>query len=297
MHTGTAVVTDSTSYIPEDLLGDLPISVVPLHAILGDRSGEEGSEVTPQEVAAALRDKKVAVSTSRPTPGDFLCVYNDLLDGGARDIVSIHISGELSGTWDAARTAAAECDEKRGAHLVHVVDSRVTGMAMGYAVLAAAEAAVGGADAEGIAELAARMTHESINLFYVDTLEYLRRGGRIGAAQALLGTALAVKPLLHLTEGRIVPLEKVRTSSRAIARLKTLALEAAAKQNNEVQVAVHHLAAAERAEAIRADLAEALPDGTRIVVAEVGAVVGAHVGPGLLAIALSPLPTALTPRS
>ncbi len=297
MTTGTAVVTDSTSYIPKALLAEHPISIVPLHVVLGDRSGQEGGEITPQDVATALRDKSIAVSTSRPTPADFLRVYYRLLDEGARDIVSVHISAELSGTFDSARTAAAECNEKRPEGRVHVVDSRITCMAMGQAALAAERAAQAGAEVEDILRLVTWIAEESTNLFYVDTLEYLRRGGRIGAAQALLGTALAVKPLLHLSEGRIVPLEKVRTSSRAIARLKALALAAAAKRDNQVRIAVQHLAAAERAESLAADLAKALPADTSIVVGEVGAVVGAHVGPGLLGIALTPLSDTPPPAS
>lgn len=297
MTNGIAIVTDSTSYIPQDLLSEHSVSIVPLHVTLGDRTGQEGGEISPHDVALALRDKSISVSTSRPTPEDFLRTYHRLLDEGAHDIVSLHISSELSGTFDSARTAAVECNEKRPQTRVHVVDSRITCMAMGQAALAAARAACDGRVIDDVLRLVSWVAEESTNLFYVDTLEYLRRGGRIGAAQALLGTALAVKPLLHLSDGRIAPLEKVRTSSRAISRLKTLALEAAARRENRVQVAVQHLAAGERAEAVAEDLARALPADTSIVVGEVGAVVGAHVGPGLLGIALTPLAEALPPRA
>ena len=127
--------------------------------------------------------------------------------------------------------------------------------------------------------------------FYVDTLEYLRRGGRIGAAQALLGTALAVKPLLHLQDGEIQPLEKVRTSSRAVARLEELALERAGAE--PVDIAVHHLDNAERADALAQRLQARLPAVGQMVVSEVGAVIGAHVGPGLLAVVVAPQLTGL----
>lgn len=284
----TAVVTDSTSYIPVDLIGDLPISVVPLHVVLGERSGEEGSDIQPAEVAEALGRRGSRVSTSRPSPERFIKQYQQLLRSGVREIVSVHISSELSGTWDAARMAAEECNLAAGRKAVAVVDSRIVCMAMGYAVLAAARTAMAGGDAAEVEVVAQRMCDQSSNFFYVDTLEFLRRGGRIGAAQALVGSALAVKPLLHLSEGRIVPLEKVRTSARAISRLRELAVAQSLRYEGNVAVAVQHLAAPERAEKLRQELQEKLPKVSRIDVAEVGAVVGAHVGPGLLAIAISP---------
>lgn len=284
----TAVVTDSTSYIPTELIGDLPISVVPLHVVLGEHAGEEGSDIQPADVASELRRRGSRVSTSRPSPERFIRQYHELLDAGVHEIVSVHISSELSGTWDAARMAAEECNLAAGRKAVAVVDSRIVCMAMGYAVLAAARAAVAGGDAAHVEAVAQRMCDQSRNFFYVDTLEFLRRGGRIGAAQALVGSALAVKPLLHLQDGRIVPLEKVRTSARAISRLRELAIAESVSRDGKVVVAVQHLAAADRAEKLRQELQAQLPEAVRIDVAEVGAVVGAHVGPGLLAIAISP---------
>jgi DegV family protein with EDD domain len=160
-------------------------------------------------------------------------------------------------------------------------------MGLGFAVLAAAEAASGGAPVDEVVAVAESAAGRTRTFFYVDTLEHLRRGGRIGAAAALVGTALSVKPLLHIDDGSIAPLEKVRTASRAIARLEEIAVEAAGTA--PVRIAVHHLASAERADAL-ADRLKARLDPDLLVVAEVGDVVGAHVGPGMLAVVVHRLP-------
>jgi len=271
------VVTDSTAYLPDGLADELSVRVVPLQVVLGGRSGAEGSEVTPAQVAAALA-AWVPVSTSRPTPAEFAAVYREALEGGADGVVSLHLSRELSGTWDSARLAAAEV----GAGSIRVVDSRSAAMGLGFAVLAAAEAAAKGGSREEVYAAAVGTAERTTTLFYVDTLEHLRRGGRIGAAQALLGTALSVKPILHVREGRIVPLEKVRTVSKGIARLEALAVAAAGE--GPADVAVHHLAAAERAALLAERLRGRLPRVRRFYASEVGAVVGAHVGPGVLGV-------------
>lgn len=270
-------MTDSTAYLPEGLADQLSIRVVPLQVVLGGRSGAEGSEVTPAEVASALAGW-VPVSTSRPTPAQFASVYRDALDRGASEVVSLHLSRELSGTWDSARLAAAEV----GADRIRVVDSRSAAMGLGFAVLAAAQAAAAGGTQEQVYEAAVGTAERTTTLFYVDTLEHLRRGGRIGAAQALLGTALSVKPILHVQEGRIVPLEKVRTVSKGVARLEALTVAAAG--DGPADVAVHHLAAAERAALLAERLRARLPRVRQFYTSEVGAVVGAHVGPGVLGV-------------
>jgi DegV family protein with EDD domain len=271
------VVTDSTAYLPTGLADELSVRVVPLQVVLGGRSGAEGSEVTPAQVAAALA-AWVPVSTSRPTPAEFAAVYRKALENGASGVVSLHLSRELSGTWDSARLAASEI----GADTIRVVDSRSAAMGLGFAVLAAAEAAAAGGSSEEVYAAAVGTAERTTTLFYVDTLEHLRRGGRIGAAQALLGTALSVKPILHVREGRIVPLEKVRTVSKGIARLEALAVAAAGA--GPADVAVHHLAAAERAALLAERLRTRLPQIGQFYTSEVGAVVGAHVGPGVLGV-------------
>ncbi|KDN85498.1 EDD domain protein, DegV family [Kitasatospora cheerisanensis KCTC 2395] len=278
------------------------IQVVPLSVAVGDDVFAEGVEISPTDVAEALRAKH-RVTTSRPSPETFTAAYRAAAEAGARGIVSIHISAELSGTAEAAHLAAATAPIP-----VRVVDSRLVGMALGSCVLAAAElaetldaswsaAAAGGleadashnteADLEQVASAAERRAEVTSGFFYVDTLEHLRRGGRIGTAQALVGSALAVKPLLHLTGGRIEPLEKVRTASRAIARLEEIAVEHAG--DRPVDITVHHLAAEQRAEALAERLRERVPTLKELYVSEVGAVIGAHVGPGLLAVVVSPI--------
>ena len=275
-----AVVTDSTAYLPAGVAGSYGVGVVPLHVVLGSRTGTEGADVSPADVASALAGRRLQVSTSRPTPAEFAAAYRAV---GSSCVVSVHLSAQLSGTYDAAVLAAGEV---AGDGIeVRVVDSATIAMGLGFAVLAAARTAKadGGVDeVESAARSAAAATDV---LFYVDTLEHLRRGGRIGAAAALVGTALAVKPLLHVAGGRIAPLEKVRTASKALARLEELAAERAG--SGAADIAVHHLAAADKAEALADRLRQRLPQAEIVHVSEVGAVVGAHVGPGLLGVVIS----------
>lgn len=275
-----AVVTDSTAYLPEGVAETSAVSVVPLHVVLGSRTGTEGAEVSPQDVASALAERRLQVSTSRPTPAELADVYRST---GAKQIVSVHLSAELSGTFDAAVLAAGDV-EADGIE-VRVVDSATIAMGLGFAVLAAARAAAAGGGLDEVADAARETAAATDVLFYVDTLEHLRRGGRIGAAAALVGTALAVKPLLHVAGGRIAPLEKVRTASKALARLEELAVERAG--DAPVDVAVHHLVAGEKAQALADRLLERIPGLDSVHVSEVGAVVGAHVGPGLLGVVVS----------
>jgi DegV family protein with EDD domain len=277
-----AVVTDSTAYLPTAVAQERGIRVVALEVRLGARIGREGIDIDSAELSAALVDRHLDVQTSRPTPAEFAACYRAALDAGADEVVSVHLSRELSGTWEAARLAAEEV----GAARVRVVDSRATGMGLGYAVLAAADAAAAGAPGSEAAAAAECVAARCRVFFSVDTLDRLRRGGRIGAAAALVGTALAVKPLLHVAQGRIVPLEKVRTTARAAQRLVELAVRAAG--DGPVDLAVHHLAAATRADEIAARLRERLPHIARLLVSEVGAVIGAHVGPGLLGVVVVP---------
>lgn len=277
-----AVVTDSTAYLPAGVSAERGIRVVPLEVRLGERVGWEGVDIGAAELSAALADRSLDVQTSRPAPAEFADRYRAALDAGADGVVSVHLSRELSGTWEAARLAAAEV----GADRVRVVDSRAAAMGLGYAVLAAADAADAGAGVAAVEAAAADVAARCRVFFCVDTLDRLRRGGRIGAAAALLGTALAVKPLLHVAQGRIVPLEKVRTTARAAQRLVELAVRAAG--DGPVDLAVHHLGAADRAEELAARLRERLPAVARLLVSEVGAVIGAHVGTGLLGVVVVP---------
>jgi DegV family protein with EDD domain len=196
--------------------------------------------------------------------------------------VSIHLSAELSSTSDAARLAASQVGE----HIVTVVDSRSAAMGCGFAVLAAARSAAAGAGAAEVAETARRTAAQTSTFFVVDTLEHLRRGGRIGAAAAVLGSALAVKPVLHVKDGRVLPLEKVRTGTRALHRLVQRAVDVAG--DGPVSVAVHHLAAPDRAERLAAEVRGRMPALRELHVSELGAAIGAHVGPGAVGVVVAP---------
>ncbi|MEV4545399.1 DegV family protein [Micromonospora echinaurantiaca] len=273
-----AVVTDSTAYLPPELLAAHRLTVVPLTVVLNGAEGLEGVETFPADATRALGGRRVSVSTSRPAPEQFAQTYRRLLDDGADGIVSVHISAELSGTVEAARLAAAEFGDR-----VAVVDSRSCGMGLGFPAAAAAAAADRGADLPAVRDAALATVARTTIWFYVDTLEFLRRGGRIGAAEAFFGTALSVKPIMHMPDGAIVLKDKVRTASRGVARLVDLAVEAAG--DAEVDLAVHHLAAPQRAEALLTALRERLGDRLHdAYVSEAGAVVAAHAGPGLACV-------------
>ncbi|MFJ3585004.1 DegV family protein [Streptomyces sp. NPDC090127] len=275
-----AIVTDSTAYLPPQAMERHGITAVPLTVVIGDRALEEGTEISARSLAQALQ-KRRPVTTSRPGPDVFAATYRAAAEAGATGIVSLHLSGEFSGTYDAAVVAAKDAPVP-----VRVVDTRMVGMALGFCALAAAEVVdAGGSIDEAVAAAEKRAAGTSA-FFYVDTLDYLRRGGRIGAAQALLGSALAVKPLLQLDGGRIELREKVRTASKAIARLEEIAVERAG--SGPVDIAVHHLSAPERAAVLADRLRERVTGMEELHVSEVGAVIGAHTGPGLLAVVVSP---------
>jgi DegV family protein with EDD domain len=280
-----ALVTDSTAMLPTALTEERQIRVVPLQVVVGATSYDEGVDeaATPSTIADALREWK-PVSTSRPTPAVFLDAYRQAAEDGAEEVLSLHMSAEMSGTVESAQLAAREAPVP-----VRAVDTRQLGIAIGYAVLAAADVLDAGGTGDEAAEAALRRAASTTSLFYVDTLEYLRRGGRIGAAAALLGSALAVKPLLQIVDGRIATLEKVRTSARALNRLEELAVAAAG--DRQVDVTVAHLANLDKADALAEHLHKRLSahlSGRDVPVGEVGAVIGAHVGPGMVAVVVAP---------
>lgn len=278
-----AIVTDSTAYLPASLVAQWGIEIVPMTVVVSGRAMDE-DEVRSTDVVQALESWQI-VTTSGPNPERLLTVYRQLAKAGATHIVSVHISSLMSGTYASALGAAAQASIP-----VTVIDSQSVGMALGFAAIAGAKAAKAGADVREVEAAIRASLAGSSEYFYVDTLEHLRRGGRINAGQALIGQALSVKPLLCVREGRVEQAEKVRTSSRALSRLADLALEAANQLPGKVQVAVHHLAASERAHDMAAKVSARLKD--RIdgepVITEVGAAVGAHVGPGMVAVVVAP---------
>ena len=279
----TAVVTDSAAALPADYPRGLPcdgiLTVTPMPVMVGAEIYGEGEDDILETIALALA-AGTPVKTSRPSPGQFEQAYRAAQLHGFDAVVSVHISGELSGTADSARLAAA-----RVGIPVDVVDTRTVGMAQGMAVQAAVNAAAAGADRAAVAAAAATQADRTKVFFYVPSLEQLRRGGRIGAAASLLGTMLAIKPILALDGGRIVPLEKVRSAARAVARLEEIVVAAAAPHPGQsVRLAVHHFGNPEEAKSLAARLEAALPDCPPAQISSLPAVLAAHAGLGVLAV-------------
>lgn len=282
-----AVVTDSTASLPEDLCREHGILVVPLYVVVNGKERAEGEGGDPAWVVEALRDK-ADVSTSRPSPAAFLRAYEEAAKGGAEAIISVHLSGSLSGTVDSARSAALESPVP-----VHVIDSRSIGMAVGLAAVGATRDAADGRGVEDVVERMERRLGASSIRLLVHSLERLRRGGRIGGATALLGSALAIKPVLHVEDGQVQPLERVRTASRAIARLQALTEEQCADLPDwadGVEIAVQQIDADERAAALADALTHSLGDreGAQVETTTLSAVVAAHVGLGAIGVAVLP---------
>lgn len=276
-----AIVTDSTASLNPDDADRERITVVPLQVVIGADVYTEGKDVTSDMIAEALA-AFVPVSTSRPTPDDFLAVYEQLAAGGAEAIVSVHLSAKMSGTLDSAVLAS-----KQASVPVTCVDSTQVGIATGFATGRAARVRDAGGDALAVADAAREAGQSSTVLIYVDTLEYLKRGGRVGGAAALIGSALAVKPLLTLRDGLVVPLERVRTTSKAVARLEALAVEACRACADGFDIGVQHLANESTAQAVAERLATTL-ERDQVPVDEVGAAIGAHVGPGMVSVTVTP---------
>lgn len=276
-----AVVTDSTAYLPPDIVRASGITVVPVQVIVGGHAYDETSdEAGVRRVADALRAWQ-PVTTSRPSPERFRAAFAAALAEGADSLVCATLSSRMSGTYDSARLAAKEIDAD-----VRIVDSRTVAMALGFAVLAGNDVAAQGGDADVVAEIIERRARDSTSLFYVDTLEYLRRGGRIGSARAAVGQALKVKPILRILDGEVVPLDRVRTTSKAISRLTELALASA--EGRPAEFAVQDLDAAGRALDLAATIQQRRPEA-RVITCPLGAAVGAHTGPGIVSVAVSPL--------
>lgn len=274
-----AVITDSTCYLPSGWAAERNIDIVPVQVIVAGQSFDETEDVQAQRVAEALSQWQ-PVTTSRPSPLRFEQAYRSAIDSGASEIVVATLSAAMSATYESAVMAAKEC-----AVPVRVVDSRSIAMGLGFAVVSGAELAATGADADAVANLISERAGASSVFFYVDTLEYLRRGGRVSTARAAVGQALRVKPLLQLVDGQVTSLEQVRTSGRALARLEDLAVAAAG--DDEVDIAVQHLESPDRAAVLASRLRQRLPSAD-VIECQVGGVVGAHVGPGMVAVVVAP---------
>lgn len=275
-----AVVTDSTADLPRDLVETLGIRVVPLSVAFGTESFISGITIDAETFYARLASSPGLPTTSQPAPVWFEEAYADCVDDGLDGVVSVHCSGALSGTVQLAADRAARADLP-----VEVVDSRLVGGALGLVVLAGHRTAQRGGSVSEVAAAARRARDQVTSLVVVDTLDFLKRGGRLTGAQAIVGRALQVKPLLHLVDGRVEVRERTRTWSRAIERLAAVAAEAAA--GRPVDVIVAHAVAEERATEVWAALEQRVEIVERLE-APMGPVVGTHVGPGAVGVAVAP---------
>jgi len=277
-----AVVTDTTHYLPRETVAELGVGQVSLYVNDGERQEREADIVDLAAFYDGLRTAATLPTTSQPSIGDFLAVYEPLVAAG-RDVVSLHISGGISGTVEAARQAAAELGSSGGR--IEVIDSKLACGALGMVVLAASAVARAGGDLDAVAARAREAIDATRLWFAVDTLEYLQRGGRIGTAQAWLGGALKIKPILTF-DGEISPVERVRTSGRAFERMVDY-LRSRHDDGADGWV-VQHIQAPDVAERLVAAGREIF-GREALFVSEIGPVIGAHVGPGLVGVGGLPL--------
>jgi DegV family protein with EDD domain len=280
----TAVVCDTTTYLPREVIEENELTEVSLYVSLDGRQERESDIVDLAEFYDRLRASAESVSTSQPSVGDFVSAYEPLLAEG-REIVSVHISGAISGTVKAAEQARDRLiADGKGGERVTVFDSRTGAGGQAIVTLAGAHAAAQGATPDAIVERMEKARAGWKMWFAVDTLEFLRRGGRIGAARALLGSTLKIKPILTLEE-EITPVERVRTRRRAFERL----IEYARERHSDGADAwvVQHVQDPEAARHLVEECRQIFDDEP-VFVSEIGPVLGAHVGPGLLGVGAVP---------
>ena len=280
MSNKVAIVTDSTAYLPEEFVKQHNISITPLSLIWGEEVQRDGVDIQPQQFYERLSTSKIMPTTSQATPAAMHDTFRSLLDQGY-DVLGVFISSKISGTVQSALQALDMLDDNARKR-VAVVDSLLTSMAMGMPVLAAARAVDAG---EGLIEsqkVAENACKNSGVLLLVETLEFLRRGGRIGGAQALLGNVLNIKPILELRDGRIESADKVRTKQKAIQRVVELAAERINGQT-PVRLAVTHANTQADAEALL-KVAQAELSPIETFISPLSPVIGAHVGPGTIAL-------------
>jgi fatty acid kinase fatty acid binding subunit len=273
----TAIVLDSTADLPDAADRFPNWRVVPLYVNFGDESLRDGVDIDATEFYARLRESSVFPTTSQPTPGDFLACYGEL--GGYERIFSLHVSARVSGTFASAETAAAELGDGR----VRAIDTATASAAIVMLALAIQRRLERGTTDEEIDALMERYQRRCGLLFTVDTLEFLARGGRIGKAAAFAGALLHVKPILSIRDGEVVPVKRVRGEEKAFAELAE-ALETETRDEPEFKLAVAHAAAPERAAELEALVRRRRPHADLELVVTLGAVIGAHAGPGTLAL-------------
>jgi DegV family protein with EDD domain len=278
--TKVAIVTDSTAYIPAVLQKQLNISVVPLTLIWGDESFEDGVDMLPEDFYRRMANSKVVPTTSQPTILSMKNVFERLL-GQGYDVLGIFISSRLSGTVESAMQARETVE--KGKDRIGILDSLATTMALGWPVLTAARAAEAGENLVECQKLAEKARDQTGVMFVVETLEYLRRGGRIGGAQAMLGTILNVKPLLELQDGRIEAVEKIRTKGKALGRMLDLVEAKVAGRTPTRLATVHANAEAEALSLL--EFARQRFHPIESLYCPLSPVIGTHAGPGTVALA------------
>jgi DegV family protein with EDD domain len=279
-----AVVTDTTGYLPRELVDRYGISVVPLYIVFADRTVQESAITDYEAFFEELRRADSLPKTSQPSVGDFMATFEPLLARGD-EVVSIHISGGISGTVESGRQAADQLErEGKGGERVRIVDSSTAAGGLGIVTLAAARCAQLGGTLDEVVDAANRARAELKMWFAIDTLEFLKRGGRIGAASAWIGSTLKIKPILTV-ERELSPVERVRTSSRMFERMVDYAQQR--HDSGADAWVVQHIAAPEQAERLAARCHEVF-GGEPLFVSEIGPVLSAHTGPGLLGVGSVP---------
>jgi DegV family protein with EDD domain len=271
-----ALVTDNSSGISEELAAQLGILVVPVDVIVDGVVLPEGASI---DIAQAVRDG-VKVTTSRSTPEAFAKAFKALVIGGYEHVVVVTLSSKLSGTFDSALVAA-----RTSPISVNVCDSLSIGLGLGFPVINAARAAQSGASVTQVLEIVEMGVTSSQVFFYVNSLEYLKRGGRISATSALLGTALSVKPIMTVVDGEVVLKEKVRTQAKALAELVRLAVDCA-REYDTALIGLQYFGDRSLVDQCAIKVSEELP-GTELLISEVSPVIGVHAGPGLVGIIVS----------
>ena len=274
------LVTDTTAYLPEPYVLEHDIRVVPLNVHFGVEAFKETVEISNREFYARLKAAPVLPTTSQPSAGDFYGAFKPLTDAG-NEILVLPISSKLSGTYASAMAARSMLP----AATIQVVDTLSAGLALELMIQAATKAIGGGATLSQLTGQMEAMKGEIYTLFVVDTLEYLAKGGRIGSAKAFLGTMLNVKPILTLKEGAIEAYEQVRTKRKAVARMLDLIVAHAGSHGPEARITMTHALALEEAEAARRELVARL-GCEEPSLSELGPVIGAHTGPGVVSAAI-----------
>lgn len=276
-----AIVTDSTAYIPEDLLQKYNITVTPQILIWGDETFEDGVDIQPEEFYRRLKSAKVMPTTAQVSILNMQKAFSSLIEKGY-DVLGIFISAKLSGTLQSAQQAL-EALGPAASRKIAIVDSNATSMAMGFHVLTAARAAADGASLADCVALAEKARRHTGVYFAVDTLEFLHRGGRIGGAQRFLGSALNLKPILRLHEGQIEPIDRVRTRGKALERLIELVVEQV-QGKSPIRLATLHANATEEAKSVLEKACQQT-NADESIFSEVSPVIGTHAGPGTIGLA------------